>query len=285
MLSDKLTQDRFSPHEMAAFQPMMKIGLLATVSPEGLPHLTLLSSLRAAGETTLTWGQFTEGRSFDYVSQNPRVGWLIMTLDKDLWRGTGRFTHTATTGPDFDWYNAVPMFRYNAYFGIHTVYTMDLIAHTGKTPLPMRSVVMASVKTMVAGAFFRRKGEEALNPWTRNLFNKLDNLKFLAVVQEDGFPVIVPVIQARSAGTGHLIFATGAFTSELKAIPKGAPMALFGLSLDMTDVLTRGTYQGIRWVGPHRCGVLAVDWVYNPMPPVPARIYPPVALEPVRDFD
>jgi hypothetical protein len=52
----------------------------------------------------------------------------------------------------------------------------------------------------------------------------------------------------------------------------------------MTDVLTRGTYEGLRWVGPHRCGVLAVDWVYNPMPPVPQQIYPPVPLEPVSDF-
>jgi hypothetical protein len=34
-----------------------------------------------------------------------------------------------------------------------------------------------------------------------------------------------------------------------------------------------------------RCGVVEVDWVYNSMPPVPGRIYPPVGLEAVREFD
>jgi hypothetical protein len=274
----------FSPEEIDAFQPMMKIGLVATVTPEGLPHITLLSSLKAADETTLTWGQFTEGRSFAHVRENPRIGWMIMTLDKDLWRGKGTFTHTASAGPDFDAYNTVPMFRYNAYFGIHTVYYMQLAAHTGKAPLPMTRVVLASVKTLLAKGFFWRKGETVLNDWTREMFNGLDNLKFLSYIGGDGFPVIIPMIQAQAAGRQHLIFSTGAFTDELKAVPKGVPMAMFGMSLDMTDVLTRGTYQGLRWVGPHRCGVLAVDWVYNPMPPVPGRIYPPAALEPVREF-
>ncbi len=284
MSNPELPHTRFSPQEMDAFQPMMKIGLLATITPEGLPHLTLLSTLKAASETTLTWGQFTEGMSFGHVLQNPKTAWMIMTLDKDLWRGQGVFTHMAESGDDFDWYNNVPMFRYNAYFGIHTVYYMDLVGHTGKKPLPMTAVIMAAVKTMLARAFFWRKRQPVMNDWTRGLFNKLDNLKFLSYITDDGFPTIIPVIQTQTGSSQHLIFGTGAFTKELKAIPTGVPMALFGMSLDMTDVLTRGIYQGLRWIGPHRCGVLEVDWVYSPMPPVPQQIYPPVALEPVRDF-
>ncbi len=284
MTPKNYTQDHFTPDEIAAFDPIMKIGLLATVTPEGLPHITLLSSLRASDEATLTWGQFTEGMSFKNVERNPKIGWLVMTLAKDLWRGTGIYTHKATSGPDFDAYNNVPMFRYNAYFGIHTVYYMDLVAHSGMKPLSMPSVILAAVKTMISKPFFRRRGPQVLNAWTRGLFNQLDSLKFLAYIAEDGYPVIFPVIQAQAAGEGHLIFSTGAYSSALKAIPPGVPMAIFGLKLDMTDVLTRGVYQGLRWVGPHRCGVLEVDWVYNPMPPIPQQIYPPVPLKPVREF-
>jgi hypothetical protein len=274
----------FSPEEIQTFKPMMKIGLVSTVTPEGYPHITLLSTLKAAGENTLSWGQFTEGMSFSYVQQNPKVGWMVMTLNKDLWRGKGTFTHTEKSGADFDWYNNVPMFRYNAYFGIHTVYYMDLVEKAGKQPLPMPSIIMAAMKTMVAKVFFRKGQQPVLNTWTQSLFNKTDNLKFLSYIADDGFPAIIPVIQTQAAGSQHLIFSTGAFTSELKKIPKGSPMALFGMSLDMTDVLTRGIYRGLKWVGPHRCGVLEVDWVYNPMPPVPQQIYPPIPLEPVRDF-
>lgn len=275
----------FTAQEVEAFQPMMKIGLVATVTPEGLPHITLLSTLKARDETTLTWGQFTEGMSFGHARENPKVGWLIMTLDKDLWRGRGRFTQTEKSGGDFDWYNQVPMFRYNAYFGIHTVYYMDLIEHTGKVPLPMPRIILAAVKTIISKFFFWKKDAEVLNPWTKSLFNKLDNLKFLAYIDQAGYPAIIPVIQTQAAGNQHLIFSTGAFTKEIKAIPAGASVACFGLSLDMTDVLTRGTFQGLRWIGPHRCGIVAVDWVYSPMPPVPQQIYPPVPLEPVREFE
>jgi hypothetical protein len=284
MKPTEFTLTTFTPDEIKAFEPMMKIGLLATISPEGFPHITLLSTLKAASETTLTWGQFTDGMSFQYAKSNPKIGWLMMTLDKDFWRGKGTFTHTKTNGEDFDWYNNVPMFRYNAYFGIHTVYYMNLVGQTGKRALPMTAIILAAIKTMVAKVFFPKKKEPVLNSWTQNLFNKLDNLKFLAYIGEDGYPVIVPVIQAQAAGSQHLIFSTGVFTDDLKAIPKGAPIALFGMSLDMTDVLTHGTFLGLRWIGPHRCGVLKVDWVYSPMPPVPQQIYPPVPLEPVKEF-
>ena len=165
------------------------------------------------------------------------------------------------------------MFRYNAYFGIHTVYYMDLVGHTDKQALAMGAVVFSVINTMIAKPFFRQKAPKILNTWTKTLFNKLDNLKFLAYIADDGYPVMVPVIQAQAAGGGHLIFNAGVFTDELKAIPRGVPMALFGLWLDMSDVLVRGVYQGLRWVG-----------VYNPMPPVPQQIYPPLPLEPVRDF-
>ena len=46
-----------------------------------------------------------------------------------------------------------------------------------------------------------------------------------------------------------MLFSTSVYTDELKAIPAGIPMAVFGMALTMEDVLLRGTYQGIRRVG------------------------------------
>jgi hypothetical protein len=56
------------------------------------------------------------------------------------------------------------------------------------------------------------------------------------------------------------------------------------MSLEMEDVLMRGEFEGIRRFGGVRCGCVRVSWVYNPMPPKPQQIYPPVALEPVTVF-
>ncbi|MBN1138467.1 MAG: pyridoxamine 5'-phosphate oxidase family protein [Anaerolineae bacterium] len=275
----------FSPDDIQALEPALKIGILATVNDNGLPHLTLISSLKANTSTQMTWGQFTEGLSKSFIRTHPKVGWLIMTLDKQLWRGKAAFTHTAQTGPEFEAYNNVPMFRYNAYFGIHTVYYMDLVEHSGRQPLPMGQVVLAAVRTMFARTLpAKRAAVPVLNPWTRALMNKLDNLKFLSYIGADGYPLVIPAIQAQAAGAGQILFSTGAYRDDLEAIPPGATVAVFCMSLSMEDVLMRGKFQGVRRVAGIRCGRIAVDWVYNPMPPTPQQIYPRVAVEPVTAF-
>ncbi len=269
---------------MKAFEPEMKIGLLATVNEQGLPHLTLISTLRAGTPTQVIWGQFTEGLSKKFIKRNPHAAFMIMTLDRELWRGKADFTHTARQGAEFDLYNNTPMFRYNSYFGVHTVYYMDLVEHYGREPLPMGGIVVAAVQTIAAKTLAGKKPGEALNPWTRQLMSKMDTLKFIAYVGADGYPAIIPAIQAQAFDGGRVIFSALAYRNELEAIPPDATVAVFGMSLSMEDVLMRGVFEGIRRVGGFRCGVVGVDWVYNSMPPVPQQIYPALGLEAVTDF-
>lgn len=275
----------FTAQDIASLEPAMKIGILGTVTPDGLPHLTMISTLKANSPTQLSFGQFMEGHSKGYLRQNPKAGWLVMTLDRQIWRGSAAFTHTARSGVDYDFYNNTPLFRYNAYFGIHTVYYLDLLAQSGVIPLPMNAVVLAATKTMLARRLSGRKSLPAvLNHWTMGMMNKLDNLKFLGYIGEDGYPVVIPCIQAQAADTQRIFFSASAFSADLKAIPRGAPLAVFCLSLDMEDVLMRGTYAGLRRVAGLLCGEVQVDWVYNPMPPVPGQIYPPLQIVTVTEF-
>jgi len=275
----------FSEDDIRRTQPALKIGLLASVTPEGLPHVTMLSTLMACAPAQLSFGQFTEGLSKKHLQANPRAGFMIMGLDRALWRGTATWTSTARHGAEYEYYNNVPMFRYNAYFGVHTVYYLDLVRHTGRHPLPMNRIILAAVQTMLARGLGRKPGgPPVFNPWTRGFLNKLDNLKFLSYVGEDSYPVIIPAIQTQCLGAGHLVFSTSVYSEELLRIPTGASLAAFGLALTMEDVLTRGTFLGFRRMAGVRVGVLQVDWVYNPMPPVPGQVYPAQPLEAVREF-
>jgi hypothetical protein len=275
----------FSTEDIQSLKPALKIGLLATVNPQGQPHITLLSSLMATSPRQMAFGQFTEGLSKGHLLENPQAGFMIMSLDKHLWRGKARFTHRATGGADYDYYNNVPMFRYNAYFGVHTVHYLDLMGHTGKDTLPMNRIIAAAVLTMLARSLGRKQTREAvLNTWTLAFLNKLDNLKFLAYIGSDGYPVVIPTIQAQGLDAGHIVFSNTVYRDELEAIPPGASLALFGMSLSMEDVLVRGTYQGMHRVGGIRVGILQAEWVYNPMPPVSGQIYPPVKIKAVTEF-
>jgi len=240
--------------------------------------------LRPYAATGLVWGQFTEGLSKKFVFRNPKTGFLIMSLDRRMWRGKALFTHTSKSGPEYENFNNLPMFRYNAYFGIHTVYYLDLIEYSGREVLPMGRVVSAAIQTLLARNLVRKRKQNVLNPWVRGLFNKLDNLKFLCYVGDDGFPEVLPVIQTQVLDGERLLFSLSAFGDELRDIPANISVAVFGLSFSMEDVLLRGTYVGVSRVGGVKCGKVEIDWVYNSMPPVPQQVYPPIEVEPVTDF-
>lgn len=275
----------FSEEDILAMQPAMKIGLLATVNPEGSPHVTLISSLMACSPSQLSFGQFTEGLSKKHILDNPKTGFLIMGLDKTLRRGKATYTHSAQDGKEYDFYNNLPMFRYNAYFGVHTVYYLELASQTGVESLPMNQVVLAAVQTALARRLGGEKISQApINPWTRAFLNKLDNLKFLSYVGEDGYPVLIPAIQAQCLDEEHILFSTSVYKNELEAIPAGASLAVFGMALTMEDVLLRGVFQGFRRVGGIRIGLVKVDYLYNSMPPVPGQVFPSRPVEAITDF-
>jgi len=275
----------FSESDIKSFEPEMKVGLLATINEENLPHITLLSSLCASSPTELVFGQFSEGLSKVNIRKNPKAGFLILTLDRNTWSGKASYTHTEKSGKEFDIFNNMPMFRYNAYFGIHTVYYFDLTEQYGKEPLPMGVIVQAALKTMLAKVLSSKKGRaDILNPWTRQLIDKISNLKFLAYITEDGYPTIIPVIQAQTSGTENVIFAASAFKEAIKAIPPNTSVAFFCMSFDMEDVLLRGTYHGIQRIGGVECGSIAVNWVYSPMPPKAEQIYPEIKMDAVTTF-
>ena len=285
MQEQKQVYKVFSEQDIESFKPEMKIGLLATVNAEGLPHITMISTLQASSTSEMFWGQFAEGMSKVNILKNPKAGFLIMTLDKNLWRGKANFTRTSKEGQEYDLLNNTPMFRYNAYFGIHTVYYMDMIEHGGKEPLPMGSVIQAAVKTIVAKTLAGKgTGKAVLNPFTIRLLDKMDNLKFLSYTGADGFPVMIPVIQAQTAGSDRVIFSSSVYSDDLKALPQGTVTALFGMSFEMQTVLLRGTYRGVRSIGGFECGEMEVDWIYSPMPPKSEQVYPAKKLEAVTSF-
>lgn len=274
----------FEESDMKEFEPEIKIGLIGTVNPEGLPHLTLITAIQAKTPTELIWGQFSEGFSKKNVKSNPKTGFLIMNLKKELWRGKAVWTHEEKEGPDYEMYNRKPMFRYNTYFGIHTVHYMDLVETYGREKLPMGAIIAGALKTKIAKGLAAKKKERVLKVWAEGLFNRLDSLKFLAYVGADGFPVIIPIIQCQAADSGRLAFSTSAYGNELARIAKDSKVAIFGMTLQMEDVLVRGRYNGIEKHLGVSLGTVDIEWVYNSMPPVQGQVYPATELSAVTEF-
>jgi hypothetical protein len=244
------TKTSFNEEDMAAFEPAEKIAIVASIDPRGLPHITLITSLRANGPRQITLGEFCKGLSKRYIQQNRDIAFLVLTLDKKMWRGKACWTHLRKEGPEYERYNRIPMFRYNTYFGINTVHYLDLVETTGKQDLPMNKIIPAAIMTKIAkGAAKTGRRDRILNSFSRNLFNQLDALKFIAYVGAGGFPVLIPLIQCQAADSRRLVFSPYAFAEELEVIPDGETVAVFGITMNMEDVLVRGTFLGY---GRHR---------------------------------
>jgi len=266
---------QISQADMGAFEASAKIGLVATIDPQGLPHVSLITSIQAKNPHQLMFGQFSEGRSKRHVKNDPHVGFLIMNRERDLWRGKARWTGEATSGEDYEAYNRKPMFRYNSYFGIHTVHYLDLVEFSGKESISTTGVAVGSLVAALAGRFAAIKQPETiLRPWAESHVSRLGTLKFFSYLGGDGYPAIVPVVPCQAAGSSRLVFAPTVHRSELAAIPASATVAVFALNLQMESVLIRGRFCGYRRYAGLRAGAIDIDWVYNSMPPMQGPIYP-----------
>lgn len=275
----------FSESDMKAFEPSEKVGMIATVTPDGLPHMSLLTSIMAATSNQLTMGEFCKGRSKEYIQQNPKIGFAILTLTKKLWRGKAVWTHFKQEGPEYEIYNNQPMYRYNTYFGINTVHYFDLKETTEGEMLPLASIIKSSLLTKIAknGAAKEEQGR-VLSFFGEKIFNALDSIKFLSYIDNDGFPVIIPVLQCQAPESSSLAFHPGAFGDDLKKIKPGTKVAVFCMTMKMEDVLARGIFNGYSKYRGITLGTLDIDWVYNSMPPNHGQIYPPLPLERVVNF-
>ena len=279
------TRKAFTSDEIAALKPNEKIALVATINYEGLPHVTLLTSLLALDDTHMALGEFSKGMSKEFIKKNPAMGFCILTMAMDMWRGRALYTHSAQEGAAYEMFNEFPMFRYNTYFGINTVHFFDLIQANEKERLPLATIALAYVKTAIARLLAKQhKDEQPLDTLCMKLFNRMDALKFAAWIDDDGFPTIVPLLQAKASDSSTIVFSPGAYSNELHKLTSGTPLAVYALTLKMENILTRGVFKGFKRHAGILTGMLDINYVYNSMPPVHGQIYPKIPLAPVKEF-
>jgi hypothetical protein len=163
---------------------------------------------------------------------------------------------------------------------------MDLVETYGRESLPLLQIGLGSILTKVAKSAVKQKNHTGriLKPWAEGLFNRLDAIKFLSYVGDNGFPAIIPLIQCQAAGSTRLAFSPLAYHEELSILGQGSSVAIFGLTMDMEDVLVRGVFTGFGRYRGVTLGCVDITWVYNSMPPKPGQIYPAQKLEAVVNF-
>ena len=259
-----------------------KIGLVATIDEQGSPHITFLSSIQPLGDNQMTVGQFCDGLSKKFFKERKKVGFLILSADIEIWSGRGEYRETRNTGPEFDVYNNKPLFRYNTYFGFGCVHYFDIISMSEKSVLKMSQVITGALKTRILSPFKSVTKNNILNHEGKRLFSQIDGLKFISYIDEQGYPVIVPIIQACNAGTDRIIFSSSPFKEDVKKIPNNTHVAVLFVNLKMQSLLVKGQF---KWTRDFiKNGQVDIERVYNSMPPFTGYIYPITPINKVIDF-
>lgn len=264
--------EKMNDEQMRAFEGSVKIGIVAVMDEEGFPHLSVLSTLQGKDPSTMMFGKFVEGSSKDTLFRRPRAGFLIMNPQKEFWYGSMDFSYTRKEGEDFVMYNNQPLYRYNTYFGINTVFYLKLREISEKNTLPMGKIIKNAIFVLLAKNGVEN-GEKKiiLKPWAAKFTAKMDTLKFVGFLGKDGYPKVIPIIQAQSAGTNRIVFRNSPYRDLLQEIDPGQKVAILAFSMSMEDILVKGTFSGFDSRG---FGFSSIEQVYNCMPPVHKKIYP-----------
>ena len=149
-------------------------------------------------------------------------------------------------GPEYQSYNDLPMFRYNAYFGINTVHYLDLVDAQGPNGLPLIKIILSALMTKIAKNLSRTgNSDRILTPLAKIFSMPSMRLSLSPILKKTDSRKLFRCFSARRRTSRRLAFSTMAYGRELRRIPAGQKVAIFGLTMKMEDVLIRGTFNGV----------------------------------------
>jgi hypothetical protein len=261
-----------------------KIGLVSAISPEGMPHIAFISTIQAKSEDEIIWGEFIVGKTKMYLQQNPKAGFLVLNTEKQWWNGKALETDVKDTGPEFDMLNNAPLFRYNTYFGIGKVHYMKLVDFSGQQNLGMSAIIKGAILGRLVKPWIARKKDSVpkIKGLTAKLLKKIDSLKFISFIDEEGFPVIIPIVQAFMKDQNRIIIPLTAYRNQLSKIKPGSNVAIYVANLELNTVLLQGKLIGFNSTLGLKYGIFDVEKIYNSMPPITGYVYPKEELKTVH---
>lgn len=284
-----LWESEANKETMLFTQPDIMLKLVSTIDDKGWPHITMISSNRIISNNKLVWGAFVEGLSKKYVIERPKQGILYMTAEMPFKfvQLKADFTHTSKEGPDLEHFNQSQLMRYFTYVRTHTAYYNNIVTTTSIRDLPLFGIVKGILKNLIAkGGAKTKLSEKRLNVIGYKLFRDMIAVRVISYIDpNDGYPIMIPVIQLQAADHNRLVFPPSILKQDLMKIPVNAKVAVFGMNFDFVYQVVKGTFLGYKKYRGIKLGAIDIGEIYNSCPPVTGIIYPKLKTRPkVEEF-
>ncbi len=238
---------------------------LSTRSAEGIPNVVPVVSILPAGDQpdTLFFGNFLLRKSIRNLQEDTRVGILVITEELRGWILKGDFLEFQRTGPYVERQMNSSLLRYNPYTGIRNAGLIRVRSRDSSFVISKWQVVvdylLARLAALRKGAVGDRGAAMPLP--VRQQFGKMMAVKVLAWLDEDDYPIAVPVLSLQPTRQDVLV---GRTNSRLPVPRSGVPAAANILTFDAISYQAKGS-----WFGQGNVGRLLVQEVYAGGPPIP----------------
>jgi predicted pyridoxine 5'-phosphate oxidase superfamily flavin-nucleotide-binding protein len=264
--------DNLSPAIVEALAGERTPKFLATLNSEGVPNVVPIISLQAADESTVIFGEFMMWKTRHNLEANPRVSVAVMTASEG-WVIKGDFLEFQRSGPYFDRIMASDTFRYNAYAGIRNagVIRVGSVVRAFALSGPTALLDMARARWFARRARRRGGGGVTVPIQVRQKFARLKAAKFMAYLDGDGYPDMVPALSLRPADEQTFVFSSGLAEPALAALSPGARVAASVLTFEPLAYQVKGEFLGAERSLGRLAGVLAIQEVYSASPPLPGQ--------------
>ena len=248
---------------------------LATLNSEGVPNVVPIISLQAADDSTVIFGEFMIWKTRHNLEVNPRVSLAVMTASEG-WVIKGDFLEFQRSGSYFDRIMASDAFRYNAYAGIRNAGVIRVGSVVRSFALSGLAALLDMARAKWFARFVRRTRAPDVAAVTvpiqvRQKFARLKAAKFLAYLDGDGYPDIVPALSLIPADEQTFVFSSGLAEPALAALSPGARVAASVLTFEPLAYQIKGEFLGAERSLGRLAGVIAVQEVYSASPPLPGQ--------------
>ncbi len=258
-------QNQLTEEDILETKPELMVKLLATIGEDNNPNLVLVVSLGAKDNKTIMFAEFIYGKTKKNLEINPKCSAGFMSLGNDWIVLKGDFLKYIYEGDDYEYYNQKSLFKNNAYLSVTRVGYIAVKEAIAKRKIKFNRKLLRGIKG------FMQEENTTSSPklpfFVEKIFRAPSNLKYIAYIDTDGYPLIVPTMHLLPAND-QLIFVPDQFEEDLTNLKPGTVIAAFAMNIeDLLMYQIKGTFQGYQKSEDLALGLINIEEVYCLMPP------------------
>lgn len=237
---------------------------LATRDAGGKPNCVPVTSMVPWDDTTLVFGEFLMNKSRKNLLEDRRVGVAVINDKFEGWSLKGTFLGFETTGALIDKINSAPMFRYNAYTSVRSAGSIRIDEVSAKITVSTPRLIADYLRLRMIAPLAKRGGPVRMPARVAEKFTRMQAVRAMAFLDEDGHPRALPIMACLPAGANRVVMRGPMLNAYREHLRTGMDLAIAIITTEPIAYQVKGRLLHFRG----GAGVVELDACYSASPPL-----------------